>query len=92
MQNTELRQTELRPLGAGELLDRAVTLFVRDFVPIVTVLAVVIVPVVALQALIAPKSGQVFTDLGRVFSAAGNRGATEAAAAGAHARQRRRTR
>ena len=81
MQNTELRQTELRPLGAGELLDRAVTLFVREFVPIVTVLAVVIVPVVVLQALIAPKSGQVFTDLGRVFSAAGNRGASEAAAA-----------
>jgi hypothetical protein len=81
VQNTELRQTELRPLGAGELLDRAVTLFVREFVPIVTVLAVVIVPVVVLQALIAPKSGQVFTDLGRVFSSAGNRGAQEAAAA-----------
>ncbi len=80
MQNTELRQTELRPLGAGELLDRAVTLFVRDFVPIVTVLAVVIVPAVILQALIAPKSGQVFTDLGRVLSSAGNRGASEAAA------------
>ena len=81
VQNTEIRQTELRPLGAGELLDRAVTLFVRDFVPIVTVLAVVIVPIVMLQALVAPKSGQVFTDLGRVFSAAGNRGATEAATA-----------
>jgi len=49
VQNTELRQTELRPLGAGELLDRAVTLFVRDFVPIVTVLAVVIVPLVILS-------------------------------------------
>jgi hypothetical protein len=81
VQNTELRQTELRPLGAGELLDRAVTLFVRDFVPIVTVLAVVIIPIVALQGLIAPKSGQVFTDMGRIFSAAGNRGATDAAAA-----------
>jgi hypothetical protein len=81
VQNTELRQAELRPLGAGELLDRAVTLFVRDFVPIVTVLAVVIVPVVVLQALVAPKSGHVFTDLGRVFSAAGNRDATEAATA-----------
>ena len=81
VQNTDIRQTELRPLGAGELLDRAVTLFVRDFVPIVTVLAVVIVPIVLFQALIAPKSGQVFNDLGRVFSAAGNRGATEAATA-----------
>jgi hypothetical protein len=81
VQNTELRQTELRPLGAGELLDRAVTLFVRDFVPIVTVLAVVIVPFVLLQALVAPKAGRVFADLAQVFSAAGNRAATEAAAA-----------
>jgi hypothetical protein len=81
VQNTELRQPELRPLGAGELLDRAVTLFVREFVPIVTVLAVVIVPFVLLQALVAPKSGRVFTDLAHVFSSAGNRAATEAAAA-----------
>jgi hypothetical protein len=81
VQNTELRSTELRPLGAGELLDRAVTLFVRNFVPIITVLAVVIVPIVVLQALIAPKSGQVFADMARVFSAAGNRGATQAATA-----------
>jgi hypothetical protein len=79
VQNTDFGHTELRPLGAGELLDRAVTLFVRNFVPIVVVLAVVIVPIVVFQALIAPKSGQVFTDLGRVFSAAGNRAATEAA-------------
>ncbi len=81
MQNTELRQTELRPLGAGELLDRAVTLFVRNFVPIVIVLAVVIVPLLVFQAIVAPQSGQVFSDLGRVFSAAGNRAATEAATA-----------
>ncbi|HWT06077.1 MAG TPA: hypothetical protein VN224_10005 [Xanthomonadales bacterium] len=81
MQNTELGQTELRPLGAGELLDRAVTLFVRDFVPIVTVLAVVLIPIIAIQALVAPKSGHMFSDLGRVFSTAGNRGAQEAAAA-----------
>jgi hypothetical protein len=81
VQNTDIRQTELRPLGAGELLDRAVTLFVRDFVPIVTVLAVVLIPIVLFQALVTPKSGQVFTDLGKVFSAAGNRGATEAATA-----------
>lgn len=79
MLNTDLRQTELRPLGAGELLDRAVTLFVRDFVPIVAVLAVVIVPIVVFQAIIAPKSGQVFSDLGRIFTSAGDRNATAAA-------------
>jgi hypothetical protein len=80
VQNTELRQTDLRPLGAGELLDRAITLFVRDFVPIVTVLAVVIVPVMVFQAIAAPRAGHVFTDFGRMISSAGNRGATEAAA------------
>jgi hypothetical protein len=79
VQNTDLRQTELRPLGAGELLDRAVTLFVRDFVPIVAVLAVVIVPVIVFQAIVAPKSGEVFADLGRVFTSAGDRTATAAA-------------
>ena len=81
MQNTELPQTDLRPLGAGELLDRAVTLFVRDFVPIVVVIAVVIVPIFIFQAVVAPKAGHVFTDIGRVFSSMGNKGATESAAA-----------
>jgi hypothetical protein len=80
VQNTELRHTELRPLGAGELLDRAVTLFVRDFVPIVTVLAAVLVPLVVFQAIVAPNSGQVFSDVGRVFSAMGDRTASQAAA------------
>ena len=80
MQNTELRHTELRPLGAGELLDRAVTLFVREFVPIVIVLSAVLVPLVVFQAFAAPKSGQVFSDLGRIFSSAGNRAASQAAA------------
>jgi hypothetical protein len=67
-------------LGAGELLDRAVTLFVRDFLPIVIVIAVVIVPVFIFQAIVAPKAGHVFTDVGRVFSSMGNKGATESAA------------
>jgi hypothetical protein len=80
VQNTELRHTELRPLGAGELLDRAVTLFVREFVPISIVLSAVLIPLVVFQAVAAPKSGQVFSDLGRIFSAAGNRAASQAAA------------
>jgi hypothetical protein len=81
VQNTELPQTDLRPLGAGELLDRAVTLFVRNFVPIVIVIAVVVVPIFIFQAIVAPKAGHVFTDIGRVFSSMGNKGATESAAA-----------
>lgn len=80
MQNTELPPADLRPLGAGELLDRAVTLFVRDFVPIVIVIAVVIVPIFIFQAIVAPKAGHVFTDLGRVFSTMGSKGDAQAAA------------
>ena len=70
---------ELRPLGAGELLDRAVTIFVRYFIPIVIVLAVAIVPVVALEGIVSPRSGHVFSDLGRVFSNAGDPAAAAAA-------------
>src|SRR5471030_1178201 len=38
-------QPHLRPLGAGEVLDRAVTLFVRQFFPLVLTLAVAVIPV-----------------------------------------------
>ena len=71
--------TELRPLGAGELLDRAVTIFVRYFVPIVVVLAVAIVPLVVFEGFVSPRSGHVFSDLGRVFSSAGDPAAARAA-------------
>ncbi len=56
----------LRPLGAGELLDRAVTLFVRRFVPIVLVLAVVSVPLLVVQAFIAPDPVSAFDIIGRL--------------------------
>jgi hypothetical protein len=75
-----LQNTELRPYGAGELLDRAITLFVRQFVPIVIVLSLAIVPLVALQAIVSPESARVFSDLGRVFAAAGNPAAQREAA------------
>lgn len=75
-----MQNTELRPLGAGELLDRAVTLFVRRFVPIVIVLAVAIVPLIALEAILAPHSGRVFADMARLFSTIGNPAAQRAAA------------
>jgi hypothetical protein len=75
-----VQNTELRPLGAGEMLDRAITLFVRRFAAIVAVLAVVSVPIVVLQALAAPHAGQVFADMARVLGAAGNPAASRAAA------------
>jgi len=64
-----VQTTELRPYGAGELLDRAVTLFVRQFVPIVVVLAVVIVPLAMLQAYISPESARIFSDLSQLLTA-----------------------
>jgi hypothetical protein len=75
-----VQNTELRPLGAGEMLDRAIALFVRRFAAIVAVLAVVSVPIIVLQAIAAPQAGHVFGDLARVFTAAGNPAASRAAA------------
>jgi len=74
-----VQNTELRPLGAGEILDRAVTLFVRRFVPIVTVLAVVIVPLVILETIASPGSARVFDDFGKVMAAGSNRTASKQA-------------
>ena len=71
--------TELRPLGAGELLDRAVTLYVRRFVPIVAVLAVAMLPIVAFNALVSPNEGRTFADMARVFAAGSDRAASKAA-------------
>ncbi|MEA2688478.1 MAG: hypothetical protein QOD51_1085 [Candidatus Eremiobacteraeota bacterium] len=62
------------------MLDRAITLYVRWFVPIVIVLAVVAIPVTALQAIVAPHSAQAFTDMARVFSSASDPAASRAAA------------
>ncbi|HEX3466185.1 MAG TPA: hypothetical protein VHS78_19200 [Candidatus Elarobacter sp.] len=64
--------TELRPLGAGEMLDRAVTLYVRWFPQIVLVLAVVSVPVILLQALVAPQAAHVWSDMAQVFGSTGS--------------------
>jgi hypothetical protein len=72
--------TELRPLGAGEMLDRAITLFVRRFAQIAAVLAVVTVPLMLVEALVAPESAHAFSDLGRILAAAGNTAASSRAA------------
>lgn len=75
-----MQNTELRPLGAGEMLDRAITLYVRRFASIVTVLAVVAVPLAAVEAFVAPQSAHAFTDLARVFTTAGDPAAQRQAA------------
>jgi len=53
------------------MLDRAITLYVRRFPQIVLVLAVVSVPVILLQALVAPQSAHLWSDLGQVLAAGG---------------------
>jgi len=40
---------ELRPLGFGEIFDRAITLYIRNFIPIAGIVSVVIVPLAVLQ-------------------------------------------
>jgi hypothetical protein len=47
-------QPDLRPLGAGEILDRAVTLFVRHFWPLVLILALVVVPLQIISHFVQP--------------------------------------
>jgi len=65
-----VQTTVLRPLGAGELLDRAVTLFVRRFVPIALVAAVVLVPVLVLSAFMVQSPADVLGLLGNLGSGA----------------------
>jgi hypothetical protein len=67
-----VQNTELRPLGAGEMLDRAITLYVRRFAQIVLVLAVVSVPMILLQAIAAPRSAHIWSDMAQVFTATGS--------------------
>lgn len=60
---------DVRPLGAGELLDRAITLFVRHFWAIVLVLGVVTVPVVALTVVASGGQSNTFGDLASMIGA-----------------------
>jgi hypothetical protein len=43
---------ELRPLGFGEIFDRAITLYIRNFIPFAGIVAVVVLPLAVLQYLI----------------------------------------
>jgi hypothetical protein len=60
--------SDLRPLGAGEILDRAVTLFVRNFWLLVLILALVAIPIGILSYISQPDLTRMFTDLGRVLA------------------------
>jgi hypothetical protein len=40
---------ELRPLGFGEIFDRAITLYIRNFIPFALIVGVIILPLAVLQ-------------------------------------------
>lgn len=61
------------------MLDRAITLFVRTFAPIVVVLAVVAVPLTVAEAVVAPQSAHAFMDIARVIASANDPAAARAA-------------
>ena len=59
---------ELRPLGFGEIFDRAVTLYIRNFLPFAGIVAVLIVPLAILQYVLDVSAQPQFDVLFRVFT------------------------
>src|SRR5471030_2071553 len=60
--------SDLRPLGAGEILDRAVTVFVRHFWLLVLILALVAIPVAILSYFSQPDITKMLTDFQKVLA------------------------
>ncbi|MBV8530528.1 MAG: hypothetical protein JO104_04370 [Candidatus Eremiobacteraeota bacterium] len=58
---------ELRPLGFGEIFDRAVTLYIRNFVPFAAIVMVLIVPLAILQYVLDLNSQPEFDALLRLI-------------------------
>jgi hypothetical protein len=58
---------ELRPLGFGEIFDRAVTLYIRNFVPFAGIVTVLVVPLAILQYFIARGSQPQVDAMIRIF-------------------------
>jgi hypothetical protein len=58
---------ELRPLGFGEIFDRAVTLYIRNFVPLAAIVAVLIVPLAILQYILDLSSQPQFDAMLRIL-------------------------
>jgi hypothetical protein len=58
---------ELRPLGFGEIFDRAVTLYIRNFVPFVAIVMVLVLPLAVLQYVVDVGSQPQFDAMIRIF-------------------------
>lgn len=63
-----MKAYDLRPLGIGEILDRAVTLFVGRFASLVLILALITVPLAIVQYLAQPDTAALLGDLQRLLS------------------------
>ena len=60
---------ELRPLGFGEIFDRAVTLYIRNLVPFATIVIVFVLPISIMQYLLDLGSQPEFSTILRDTSA-----------------------
>jgi hypothetical protein len=65
---------ELRPLGFGEIFDRAITLYIRNFVPFAAIVGVLIVPLAILQYFLNLSSQPEYDAIFRVFQHPGQAG------------------
>lgn len=59
---------ELRPLGFGEIFDRAVTLYIRNFVPFAAIVMVLVIPLAILQYVIDLASQPQFEAMIRILA------------------------
>ncbi len=59
---------ELRPLGFGEIFDRAITLYIRNFVPFAAIVMVLVVPLAILQYFLDLSSQPQLDALVRIFT------------------------
>jgi hypothetical protein len=59
---------ELRPLGFGEIFDRAVTLYIRNFIPFAAIVGVFIVPLAILEYIVDLSSQPQFDAMFQIFT------------------------
>jgi hypothetical protein len=63
---------ELRPLGFGEIFDRAITLYIRNFLPFAAIVGVMIVPLAILEYIYDVANQPQMDAILRVFTHLGN--------------------
>lgn len=57
---------DVRPLSVGEILDRAITAFVRNLVPLFALLGTIAVPIAIITALAAPQTASLLDAFGQL--------------------------